>query len=259
MLNSIFDNKDENRSEGNSEKGWGEDTNDPGKTGPFFSSAPLMKKLLNQFSSATRHDLQLGRRLFHFSSGVLVATFYNLFLDHKQVVYILGTCACILYLLEHIRIAYPELSKYLGLLNNIFLRAEEQLKESSAMPYAMALLLTILTFPKVVALIAIYTLAISDPLSAIIGINFGKHKITVNKSWEGSLAFFVSCFACAFFVLTTSFDHMVLSSLKASFLIGFIGMGMEMVPIRIDDNLTIPLFTALNSWIFCLIFDIPVG
>ena len=46
-----------------------------------------------QFPTASRQDLQLGRRLFHLSSGVFIATLYGLFLSHNEAVYILGAGA----------------------------------------------------------------------------------------------------------------------------------------------------------------------
>jgi hypothetical protein len=44
--------------------------------------------------SATRHDLHLGRRLFHLVNGVSNAP-YALLFTHEQVIYIFGTIACI--------------------------------------------------------------------------------------------------------------------------------------------------------------------
>ena len=71
-------------------------------------------------------------------------------------------------------------------------------------PYVMALLLTIITFPKAVALTAIYTLAIADPLSAIFGILYGTKKIAKGKSLQGSLAFLVATTLCTAIVLLAS-------------------------------------------------------
>jgi dolichol kinase len=62
----------------------------------------------------------------------------------------------------------------------------------------MGVLLTLISFPKVVALVAIYTLAVADPLSAIIGIKYGKTKIVKGKSLEGSLAFFTASLIITF-------------------------------------------------------------
>ena len=136
----------------------------------------------------TRKDLQIPRRLFHFGCGVTSGLIYQIFLTHQQAVYILGIAASLMYVIEQLRINYPN-TKILKQLNRYFLRAEEQLKESAAIPYIMALLLTIISFPKSIALVAIYTLATADPLSAIIGIRFGKRKIVKEKSVEGLLPF----------------------------------------------------------------------
>ena len=86
--------------------------------------------------------------------------------------------------------------------NRILVRAEEQVREAAMTPYAIAVLLTILTFPKPAALVAIYTLGIADPAAALVGIRFGRRKLSANRSFEGSLAFFVSTVAVAAAVLT---------------------------------------------------------
>ena len=145
--------------------------------------------------TATRHDLQISRRFFHFLNGFSIAMAYQFFFTHTRIVSLLGTIACLIYLFEQLRISYPGQFKKMSWLTNLFLRAEEELKESSMIPYVMAVLLSILTFPKPVAIVAILSLAIADPLSAIIGIRFGKRRVVKHKSLEGSAAFFIATFA----------------------------------------------------------------
>ena len=207
---------------------------------------------------ASRNDLQWGRRLFHFSMGTMLATAYALFLSHQTIVYSLGTIATLFYIFEQIRINYPETASKLNIVSKYLLRAEEQLEESSAIPYAMAVLLTILTFPKEIAIGAITTLAISDPLSAIIGIKFGKHKVVEGKSIEGSIAFFLATFGVILFTFSHGGVNLGIEIWGLAFLVAFFGALFEMIPLRIDDNLTIPLFTAFTSWFFCLLFEIPL-
>jgi len=55
-----------------------------------------------------RHDLHLGRRLFHLVNGVSTATAYALLFTHEQVIHVFGTIACIVYVVDRVRIAYPE-------------------------------------------------------------------------------------------------------------------------------------------------------
>ncbi len=196
----------------------------------------------------TRKDLQIPRRLFHFGCGITSGLIYQIFLTHKQAVYILGIAASLMYVIEQLRINYPN-TKVLKQLNRYFLRAEEQLKESAAIPYIMALLLTIISFPKSIALVAIYTLATADPLSAIIGIRFGRRKIVKEKSVEGSLAFlfasFVVCFSVLYSIEGNPFWAVIAVSCFSSIFI----TAFEMAPIKLDDNLTIPLMTASILWV----------
>lgn len=221
-------------------------TNDPSDSQKALSALP------------GRKDLHLGRRLFHFINAFVLASLYALFLDHKQLVYILGTLASVLYLLEQIRINYPELHPKLSWTYEMFLRAEERLKESAAIPYVMGVLLTILTFPKVVALISVYTLAIGDPLSAIIGIRFGRHRVFPGKTIEGSLAFFASCFTCAYLVTSLAMGDFNLKLAAIAAIIATASSIFETLPLRLDDNLTIPLFTGLSSWIVLTAFGVLI-
>lgn len=206
---------------------------------------------------ATRKDLQLPRRLFHMGSGVTVAFIYNFLLTHQQAVSILGTIACVLYIVEQVRINYPEFSGNFEQYSKYLLRAEEQLKESAGIPFVMGLLLTILSFPKPVAVVAILTLAVADPLSALIGIRFGRIKIVAHKSLEGSGAFFAGCFAATALVFL-GYAPSTATALGLAFFVAFTVGVFEMVPIRLDDNLTIPLFTAAVTWLYCIILEIPV-
>lgn len=235
-----------------------EDYNPNNETSP---KSTVEEKIQEAAPTATRKSLQIPRRMFHASMGLGVGLVYQFLLTHSRAIYILGFCACVVYILEQIRINYPELSGNIKIINKYLFRAEEQLKESAGVPYVMGILLTLISFPKVVALVAIYTLAVADPMSAIIGIKYGKTKVVPHKSLEGSLAFFVSSFVITFLVFFwwTSYLQIMLGSiLLLSFLVAFIGSLFEMIPLRLDDNLTIPLFTAGMTLILCSMLGIPV-
>lgn len=207
--------------------------------------------------TAKRTDLQWPRRLFHMLCGIAVAFMYQVLFTHSQAVYLLGFMACIVYVFEQVRVNYPELANAFWLPSRYFLRAEEQLKESAQVPYVMGLLLTLLSFPKTIAIASILTLAIADPLSAIIGIRYGKNRVVKHKSLEGSAAFFLGCVGSLLisFSLNTdlTFPFIILSVFVALIVTVF-----EMVPIKIDDNLTIPLFTAAITWIALWLLSLPI-
>jgi dolichol kinase len=210
--------------------------------------------------SATRRDLQLGRRLFHVVNGTSVATAYALFFTHEQVIHVFGTIACVVYVLDRIRIAYPEVvERRMAWVNRLLVRAEEQVREAAMTPYAIAVLLTILSLPKPAALVAIYTLAIADPLAAVVGIRYGRRRIADNRSVEGSGAFFGATLLVAATVLGRGTDGTPLAIAGASFVIAIVSAVCEMLPLRIDDNLTIPLFVGFATWIVAAFFGVPLG
>lgn len=208
----------------------------------------------------TRNDLQLGRRVFHLLNGVTTATAYALLFTHEQVIRIFGTIACLVYIVDRVRIAYPEaLERHAPWVNRLFVRAEEQFRESAMIPYAIAVLLTVITVPKPAAIVAIYTLAIADPLAAVVGIRWGRRRIAHNRSLEGSAAFFAATLVIAWVVLAQGADQSAVAVAGAALTIALAGAACETLPLRIDDNLTIPLFVGFTTWIVAALFGVPLG
>jgi dolichol kinase len=210
-------------------------------------------------ATATRRDLQLGRRLFHVMNGVTLATAYALFFTHQQVVHVFGVIACLVYVFDRVRIAYPELARHAAWANRLLARAEEQVRESGMTPYAIAVLLTILTVPKPAALIAIYTLAMADPLAAVVGITWGKRRIGPDRSLEGSLAFFGTTLAICIFVLSGSVVAPWTTLVGMSLTIAAAAAICELLPLRIDDNMTIPLFVGFATWVVAALFGVALS
>jgi len=105
-------------------------------------------------------------------------------------------------------------------------------------------LLCVLFFPKIIAINAFAILVVSDTTSALIGRRFGRHHFLA-KSLEGSLAFFVS----AVLVILVAPK---IARLPMEYIIGFIaaaiGTVVEALPIKVDDNLSIPLSVGFSLW-----------
>lgn len=212
----------------------------------------------NKDQLSTRHNIQLARRIFHMFNGGAIATLYLISFNHSQMVHFLGTIACILYVVEQVRVSYPETAAKLLPFTRFIIRAEEQLKESAMVPYAMAVLLTIVAFPKHIALVGIYSLAFADPLSAIVGIKWGKHKISDTRSIEGSLAFFISIFLVSFLILSGFAGSIGFLTFIISFVLAGICAIFDLIPLKLDDNLTIPLFTSAVLWLICSVLGVYV-
>ncbi len=190
-------------------------------------------------------------------NGVATATAYALLFTHEQVIHIFGTIACLVYVVDRIRIAYPEVvARRAPWVNRLLIRAEEEVRESAMIPYAIAVLLTILTVPKAAALIAIYTLALADPAAAIVGIRWGRRPIARHRTLEGSAAFFATTLVIAVLVLDLGTDAPGLAIAAAALAIALASALCELVPVRIDDNLTIPLFVGFTAWIVSATYGI---
>ena len=105
-------------------------------------------------------------------------------------------------------------------------------------------LLCVLLFPKVIAINAFTILIISDTTSALIGRRFGRHRFFA-KSLEGSLAFFVS--AILVILVAPKIDKLLMEYI-IGFIAAAIGTVVEALPIKIDDNLTIPISVGFSLW-----------
>ncbi len=100
----------------------------------------------------------------------------------------------------------------------------------------LSALLLALLFQKQVAALALVYIVAGDIAGALVGRKFGRHRL-FDKSWEGSLAFFLACFLASFFVPGISLPAKLAAAAVAAF--------VEALPLKLDDNLTVPLSAAL--------------
>ena len=52
---------------------------------------------------------------------------------------------------------------------------------------------------------------------------------------------------------------LLILALGAALVIACAATAFELVPLRLDDNLTIPLFVGFTAWITCALSGIPLG
>lgn len=109
----------------------------------------------------------------------------------------------------------------------------------------IAAVITLFIFPKILAVTGFTVLIISDTCAAIFGRKFGKHRL-FTKSWEGTLAFFLS--ASAVILIYGTIFNAPLSYFVAGFIAAAISAFIEAASsiIKMDDNLSIPLSVGLT-------------
>ncbi len=172
----------------------------------------------------------LIRGLFHLS-GCLIPVIY-LLADKGAALLVTGTAVVVAAVFEVLRIKGRIGLAFVGPL----LKEKEMKGPTGCLFYLVSCLATILLFDKRIASASIFVLAISDPLSAIVGSKWGGKRLLQGKSAEGTGAFFFSSLlvlACFSF----KWPALILAAGAAS--------AAELFSSRfVDDNLTIPIVTA---------------
>ena len=125
-----------------------------------------------------------------------------------------------------------------------FLREQEKHGLIGSSYFIFGAVLSIVLFPKPVAIASLYILIICDATAGIVGSAWGRIRI-FGKTLEGSIAFFISGMI---FVGFTMWDNLLWGTLAV---IG--GALVELLPTGLDDNLTIPLVAggilAIGYWV----------
>ena len=183
---------------------------------------------------------EIQRKITHFI-GLVIPILYH-YIDNKQlVVGILAFVTWLLLCFEILRYVFPDFSSLLLKFVSPILRShEKQGKILGSTYFVTSSLLSIVLFPQEIAVASITFLALGDLFAAIIGKKWGRIKIFSGKSFEGSLACFIICFFVSILVI------------RIKPVVGFFGAIaatiFELVPIGIDDNLTMPLTSGFVMW-----------
>lgn len=124
----------------------------------------------------------------------------------------------------------------------------EAYRINSATWYATALVLLALTRSPVVSVVAISILGVGDPVAGLVGRRFGRIKLVHGRSLEGTLSFFV-CGAAVAFGLLVAFHQSVTTgeALGIALLASLFGALAELFSRKLDDNLSVPLASALGA------------
>lgn len=119
------------------------------------------------------------------------------------------------------------------------MKEKEKGKISSITLILLGILLSVLLFPKGIAILAIAFTIVGDPLAEIIGSRYRRIKM-LGKSLEGNIACLLGCvFIGLIFNIYLNVDNLVL-------IIGaFAATLVQALPLRIDDNLSMQLAAGL--------------
>ncbi len=185
---------------------------------------------------------ELFRKTIHLCTNSIIPLAY-LFLNIPRIwmIIIIGTVSVVFVIIDFGRTRNGWLSEIFGKLFNGMLRSHELEGKLTGASYVLiGSFISVTIFPKEIAVLALLFTTFGDTAAALYGRKFGKLRIW-NKTLEGSIAGLIAC------LIITLFFPQIPNIIKFSG--AFAAMFIELLPIKIDDNLRIPLFSGFIMYI----------
>lgn len=177
---------------------------------------------------------EIKRKLFH----LLTLTYIILYWVTPVTFVLIGLAVAIILVLifEIVRLKHTRFNYWLlSLLGGVH-RGSETDKMSGLAFTLSGSFFTILLFfgDKNIVMASFMYLAFGDTFAALIGKAFGRHKVTRDKTWEGSIACFLVCLISGLFFL--KWPIAVVGA--------FIATSIELIRWPISDNFWMPLVAS---------------
>ena len=177
------------------------------------------------------------RKIIHIINLVIPFTYLFILESRFQVLRILIPLTLFSIVIEYLRIRSVVIKKIFNNFLKSMLRIHEiKGKFTGATWVFIGSTLTISIFSKEIAVISLVYMSLGDATAGLVGEKFAKTKF-YNKTIEGSIAGLIVCLLSGYFV------HLTLP-LVVVFSGAFAAMFIELMPISIDDNLSVPLFSG---------------
>ena len=183
------------------------------------------------------------RRWFHLITISFFGLIYGLTsLTWQTVLYPLSIITIVFISLDMIRIHVSHLNWLVQNTFSFLLRKHEFHSLSGASWFLLAAIICIVVFPKVAAMLGFLYLAVGDPTASYVGIRWGGKGVG-NKTWIGSVGFFLVCLAIGFpwfLVVTTWQKALIIAGIPAA-----VSAIVERNLKEMDDNLAIPITASM--------------
>ncbi|MFW5773538.1 MAG: phosphatidate cytidylyltransferase [Tangfeifania sp.] len=185
---------------------------------------------------------EITRKFAHFTGALSTITFPYLFKSHWYVL-ILGLIFFIVLFISR---------------NHTYLKSIHDIDRKSLGSYLLpvSIYLTFLAADlmdnQFLFILPILVLAICDPVAGIMGINLQQYnhkikifKLKLNKTWLGSLSFFVSCLIISIIALYFNQQGFTMKTFGLALVVALVSTLTEMFSWRGTDNLVIPMSVLL--------------
>lgn len=197
---------------------------------------------MNINTLAGRSDLHILRKLWHVSCGlVAILGYYSSDLPLVAWGWVAFAIGLAGFSLDFLRLKNTSFNEFAVRVLGPILRKSE-LNSFSGLPfYAMGVAMSIFFYQDDISMISILFLVIADPVASLVGVRFGKEQILPNKSFQGTLACFFTCYLIIM-GYTWEMDVSAIALMGFAFFGALMGaIGELFSAFNIDDNITIPV------------------
>jgi dolichol kinase len=196
------------------------------------------------------------RKSFHFLGAVVPMVYYAgqvvrvdgaPLIPRAAAATVLGTLAAVQVAVEVARAASPRFAAaYVRAAGPLLRERERDGAVTAVTSYMLGCAISVAAFPPHVAMGAILTLVLGDAAGALVGVSFGRTKLSAvgngSKSLEGTLAVFATSAVVWLAMLSGAGPGPVEFAVLAGALAGALA---ELFPMRFDDNVAIPVASGL--------------
>lgn len=219
---------------------------------------PLVQKFLRgETVLASRKNIQWGRKLAHAFLGIFFLYLVVYSGWPKTIIWSLtGGFIVWAFSLETVRHLSPRVNQWVCRHFRPIMREREKTKINSAIFYIISMGIVYLTCPIEVSMLTLLFVGIGDPVAGIVGVTWGKTKITSHVSMEGFFACATTCALLAALCAGLLFQNTLsfLPLISFSLLSGMVGAIAEASFKKLDDNLIMPLLSAPVLWVLMKLF-----
>lgn len=182
---------------------------------------------------------QVWRRVFHAAWGVALAAFIAFApLSHAMLITIFASAGAALLGVDVLRLSVPRANALFFRLFRWFASPREEKGFASSTWYVIGALLVLTLFGPELAIPSILVLALADPAASYLGRRWGKRRLGTGSVLGVSVFALVATSMLLFFVPPST----------AAF-VGCLVALIECQPLGLDDNLTVPMGTALGLFL----------
>ncbi|MCG9126970.1 phosphatidate cytidylyltransferase [Candidatus Poribacteria bacterium] len=177
---------------------------------------------------------ELLRKTTHLS-GLFIPLLY-ITLDKPVMLIIVGSLTATALFIEFLKwVSEGFRNLFFRYFKSILRTHEQKGALTGATFYILSTFLCILFFQKNIAIVCILFVVLGDAVAALVGIKWGRTKLIGNKSLEGSGACLLVCASISLIWLNP-----IIGIVGA-----FVATVVEILPLRIDDNLTVSLISGI--------------